>query len=414
MSTNAAESVEDRPVHGQRDDIAAGHQEGRQTANDDSRQRAWAYLSRVAGGPCAPLNALIARVGAEEAARAVRTWDLPPALRARTQARRHLDSAAADLETAHRLGGRLVTPDDPGWPAWRMLAFASLDYANDVNNAAPLALWVYGTLPISKLGDKAVAVVGARAADSYGESVTADIVSDLAADGWIVLSGAAFGIDAAAHRAALAAGTATVAVLACGMDVVYPAAHDRLLRDVAGSGLVVTEYPPGTAAAKHRFLARNRIVAGLSDGVLVVEAGRRSGARSTAKWARRLGRPAMAVPGPVGSAMSAGCHQLIRSGEAMLVSGAGEVIDEAGPLRIPAVAVEKARDTDALNGNELLVYEALLASGSLSPGELSVASGLPVGDVRAALPALELAGFAILCEGGWRRVKRGRTSRKEG
>lgn len=362
----------------------------------------------MVSGACAPLNDLIASVGVEEAARAVREWDLPPALVRRTEARRHIDTAARDLEAVARIGGRLVTPDDDEWPAWRMVGFGGIDTRRQPEGAAPLALWVRGSMSIVEATERAIAVVGTRAPSDYGNYVATELVSELAAQGWTIVSGAAFGIDAASHRAALAVEGSTIAVLACGIEQHYPKAHERLLEEIAARGLVVSEYPPGTTPAKHRFLARNRLIAALSDAVVVVEAGWRSGARNTAKWARGLGRPALAVPGSVLTATSTGCHQMVRDGEATLVTSAREIIDEAGPLRLPVRGSDDAaaRDTDGLAGDQLLVYEALPAVGSREPRELSEVSGVGIDGVRGVLPLLELAGFVGSDDTGWYRRRR--------
>ncbi|BCN68358.1 hypothetical protein RE943_18310 [Prescottella equi] len=250
---------------------------------------------------------------------------------------------------------------------------------------------------------RSVAVVGTRAASSYGEHVTAEIVGDLAADGWTIVSGAAFGVDAAAHRAALGVGGLTVAVLACGVDRAYPAGHGRLLQQIARDGAVISEYPPGTSPARYRFLARNRLVAGLSEAVVVVEAGWRSGARNTATWGRRLGRPVLAVPGPVTSAASTGCHRMIREGEARLVSSAADVVEEAGPIGVDGEGLGPARALDVLQGDAATVYEALPAAGTCSTRELSEESGVTIERVRAVLPVLELDGFVGSDESGWFR-----------
>ncbi|WP_405165935.1 DNA-processing protein DprA [Nocardia sp. NBC_01499] len=366
------------------------------------RRLAWVYLSRVVSGPCAALSALIESVGVIEAARAVRECDLPESLRGPTEQRRGTDTAARDLDLMERIGGRVVTPDDPEWPAWRLLGLAQLDSGRDRDGAVPLVLWVRGPRSLLESSERALAVVGARCSSGYGNQVTGEIAGDLAAKGWTIVSGAAFGIDGMAHRAALAVGGSTIAVLACGVDRPYPAQHDRLLAEIAATGLVVSEYPPGTTAHKHQFLARNRLVAALADGVLVVEAGLRSGARNTVKWARRLGRPALAVPGPVTSASSVGCHRMIREGEALLVTRAEEVIDEAGPLRLPLPG-STASPKDSLSGEEALVFAALPKIGSRTPRELAEQSGLSLPTVRAALSALELAEFIGTTEGGWYR-----------
>ncbi|MFF0545239.1 DNA-processing protein DprA [Nocardia thailandica] len=372
----------------------------------EERRAAWVYLSRVVQGPCAPLSALIDAVGVVEAARAVRERELPEPLRAATRSRREIDSAAADLALLERLGGRVITPDDAEWPAWRMLGLGQLDAARERDAAVPLVLWVRGPRSLLELTERAVGVVGARCATGYGVQVAGEIGADLAARGWTVVSGAAFGIDAAAHRAALAVGGATVAVLACGLDRPYPAQHERLLDTIADTGLVVSEYPPGSAALKHRFLARNRLIATLSDGVLVAEAGLRSGARNTVKWARRLGRPALAVPGPVTSAASVGCHRMIRDGEVLLVTRADEVADELGPLRLPADAAPDADPADTLTGAHAAVYTALPVMGSRRPRDLAAQTCLDLATVRAVLPALELSGLVGVDDSGWFRIRR--------
>lgn len=382
------------------------------TDADDARRLAWVYLSRVVGGPCAALSALIESVGVVEAARAVRECALPESLRGPTEQRRGIDSAARDLEWMARIGGRVVTPDDAEWPSWRLLGLAQLDAARDRDSAVPLVLWVRGPRSLQQASERAVAVVGARCSTGYGNHVTGEIAGELATQGWTIVSGAAFGIDAMAHRAALAVGGVTIAVLACGVDRPYPAQHDRLLAEIAETGVVVSEYPPGTPAHKHRFLARNRVIAALADGVLVVEAGARSGARNTAKWARRLGRPALAVPGPVTSAASLGCHRMIRDGEARLVTRAEEVIDEAGPLRLSPTAAANSTTAEILSGDEAVVFAALPPGGARLPREIADASGLSLAVVRAALPALELAGLVGTDQGGWFRTSDRPTTEK--
>jgi len=372
------------------------------------RMRDWAYLSKVAEAPCAALAALIGEVGPQDAARVIRERVLPPALDRPTQSRRHIDTSAADLDLLHSLGGRLLTPDDDDWPAWRMLPFATAAGAGVRDAVAPIALWVLGTGSVRELTSRAVAVVGTRAASAYGEHVTAELSHELASDGWTIVSGAAYGIDGAAHRAALAAEGTTVAVLACGVDRCYPSGHAALLRHIARRGLVVSEYPPGTTPAKHRFLARNRLVAALSDATVVVEAGWRSGARSTATWARNLGSPVLAVPGPVTALSSAGCHRMIRTREDTLVTSAAEIAEEAGrigELAPDAVPDSARRPTDGLDPVSAQVQGALPFSGGADERQLAEKSGLPVGEVRGALPMLEMAGLVCWEQDGWHRVR---------
>ncbi len=188
-----------------------------------------------------------------------------------------------------------------------------------------------------------MSIVGSRAATGYGAHVASEIAADLAEQGWAVVSGGAYGIDAAAHRGALAARGVTIAILACGLDQPYPAGHAALFTDVAGDGLVVSEWPPGRRPARVRFLIRNRTIAALTCGTVVVEAGERSGALNTAGHAAELGQPLMAVPGPVTSAQSAGCHRIIREWDATCVTCAADVIEMVSPLTAP-VASAAAQD----------------------------------------------------------------------
>src|SRR5699024_86003 len=204
--------------------------------------------------------------------------------------------------------------------------------------APPLALYRRGdTWPVDTRG--AVSIVGSRAATPYGVRIAGEMAAAAAACGTVVVSGAAFGIDVAAHRGALAAqdlagstsGT-TVAILACGIDRSYPSAHRAVLDAAAAAGAVVSEYPPGSVPARHRFLVRNRLIAAMSGVTVVVEAGRRSGSLNTATTAANLGRTVTAVPGPVTSAMSVGCHDLIRDHRAEIVTDFDDVAGLLGPM----------------------------------------------------------------------------------
>ncbi|MGV8871615.1 MAG: DNA-processing protein DprA [Rhodococcus sp. (in: high G+C Gram-positive bacteria)] len=370
----------------------------------DARRLAWAYLSRVAQGPHRPVFDHAAEHGPESAAASVRAGGLGERLAVRA----HIDTAAADLDHIAALGGRLITPDDDEWPAWRFLGFDGSGLSSGVDTCPPIALWALGNRPVATVTERAVAIVGTRASSPYGDHVTAEISADLALDGWTIISGAAFGIDASAHRAALGVEGTTMAVLACGVDRAYPAGHSRLLRQIAAHGLVLSEYAPGTTPAKHRFLARNRLVAALGSAVVVVEAGWRSGARNTAAWAAKLGRPVLAVPGPVTSPTSTGCHRMIRDGEAVLVSSSHDVVAEAGALGSAEESrPDLFRETDALSDTALLIYDALPAAGSVSSRELSEHSGVPLSKVRAVMPVLEVDGFVASDETGWFRVVRG-------
>ena len=369
-------------------------------------RRAWAYLSRVAEPPCRDLAALAARVGPVEAAERVRRGAVPAELSQRTEARRDIDCAAEDLERLDRLGGRLLTPDDQEWPTLAFTAFNGVDLRRHPDGVAPLALWALGGAPADEVAFRAAAVVGTRAATAYGEHVAADLSEGLCERGIAVVSGGAFGIDGAAHRAALAADGCTVAVLAGGPDVLYPAGHSALLHRIHTAGLLVSEYPPGIRPARHRFLVRNRLVAALSGATVVVEAGLRSGAANTAAWARALGRVVCAVPGPVTSSASAGCHALIRGG-AVLVTRAEEIIEIVG--RAGELADKQEHPSSALDDLTDIgkrVYEALPARGVRSADELSIEAGLPVAQLQGQLTLLELAGLAVRDDGRWRVRRR--------
>jgi DNA processing protein len=227
------------------------------------------------------------------------------------------------LDRVAEVGGRLLVPDDLEWP--RQL--------DDLGDSAPWALWVRGTLDLRLTALRSVAVVGARASTRYGERVASQLGSDLAESGWAVVSGGAFGIDKAAHLGALTAHGLTVAVLACGVDVAYPPSHDALFARIAADGLVVSEVPRGSAPHRTRFLVRNRVIAALTRGTVVVEAALRSGSLSTAHEAERLRRPVMGVPGPVTSEQSRGVHRALRNG-ALLVTSAAEVVEAVGGIGV--------------------------------------------------------------------------------
>ncbi|MGE5695649.1 MAG: DNA-processing protein DprA [Candidatus Sericytochromatia bacterium] len=371
----------------------------------NDQRRAWAYLSRVVEPPCAELSALATRVGPVEAAERLRCGAVSDRLAGLTEARRDIDCATDDLDRVERIGGRLLTPEDDEWPVLSFTSFGGVDVRRLRDGFAPLALWVLGSAAVGEVALRAAAVIGTRAATSYGEHVTADIAEGLAEHDVTVVSGAAFGIDGAAHRAALAAEGCTVAVLAGGVDVPYPAGHSALLHRIRRTGLVVSEYPPGVRPARHRFLVRNRLVAALSGATVVVEAGLRSGAANTAAWARALGRVVCAVPGPVTSSASAGCHVLIRQG-AELITRADDVVEIVG--RAGEFADEPKHPSSPLDGlsdDERRVYEALPGRGARSADELSIESGLPIATLQGQLALLELAGLVAQSDGRWRLSK---------
>lgn len=239
------------------------------------------------------------------------------------------------LDDAGRSGLQWVCPGMPTWPT-------SLDDLNHVeplngSGGAPWGLWVRGRdlIGLQDMAQRSVAVVGARSCSSYGADVAGEIAADLADAGFIVVSGAAYGIDACSHRGALALQKPTIAVLACGADRAYPVAHTNLLDHIVDvGGLVLSEQAPGAEPMRHRFLSRNRLIAGLSHGTVVVEAAPQSGSLNTLNWADRLGRSTMAVPGPVTSKRSAGSHTAVREGRAVLVTSAADVLDELSAIGV--------------------------------------------------------------------------------
>jgi DNA processing protein len=299
---------------------------------------------------------------------------------------RQVDSAL-HLRQAARFGARLVIPGDPEWPA-------GLD---DLGVHAPPALWVRGDAALLGRLERSIAMVGARAATGYGEHVTIEAASGLVDRGFAILSGAAFGIDGAAHRAALASGGATVAFLAGGVDRFYPSAHETLLTRIVDRGAVVSEVPLGTAPTKWRFLQRNRLIAAAARATVVVEAGWRSGSLNTAGHAAQLGRPLGAVPGPVTSSASAGCHRLIREYDAVCVTTAQEMAELVDPSGAPTLF------TGDPSPERTRVLDALTRSGRYVP-QIAAICGMSIDAVRAELGMLELDGLAVAGPTGWRRI----------
>lgn len=302
-----------------------------------------------------------------------------------------------DLAMLDRLGGRLLVPEDPGWP----------EALADLGAAAPMCLWVRGGVDEATLLARlrrSVAVVGARACTAYGERVTAELAAGLASDGWCVVSGGAYGVDAVAHRAALAVRGATVAFLAGGVDRLYPAGNTELLRAVADGGALISEVPPGSVPAKVRFLQRNRLIAAVARATVVVEAAWRSGALSTARHAAGLLRPVGAVPGPVTSASSAGCHRLLREGAAVCVTDVAEVLELVGTVPAPEPGGER-RAEDDLGPVARRTLDALPLRRPAPEESVARTAGLSEREVRAALGRLELAGLACRDGAAWRRAK---------
>ncbi|GAA4481665.1 DNA-processing protein DprA [Microbacterium panaciterrae] len=308
--------------------------------------------------------------------------------RNRWAARLEPEFVLASLQAAVRSRSRLLLPGDPEWPS-------SL---GDLGDHAPLALWLRGEA--AALSDRSVAIVGARASSSYGEHVASEFAGELSGEGWIIVSGGAYGIDGTAHRAALGAGGRTVAVLAGGIDRAYPAGHAQLFERIAASGAIVSEVACGGAPTRWRFLERNRIIGALAGVTVVVEAGWRSGSLNTAGHAAALGRPLGAVPGPITSATSAGCHRLLREYDARCVTSAADIRELLGAGVEPAAA-PPGEDPDMIR-----LADALSARAPRTSDDLARRSGLGLDRAEALLGILELDGSAVRSATGWRSLER--------
>lgn len=365
------------------------------TQLEDAHARAlWSALiepgDRIAGALIGTIGArralalaIASAGGDDEAARAGVGGDELDRARARWRPR--IAGAPAALESARRAGVRLVTPRDRVWPT----------RVADLGPFAPVCLWVRGEAGLLSAEGAGIALVGSRAASAYGEHVAAELAARSADAGMAVYSGAAYGIDAAAHSAALAVGGLTIAVMAGGVERPYPAGNRDLIERIARSGVVVSEVPCGTPPTKHRFLARNRLIATLSDATVVVEAGWRSGSLNTAHHAQAIGRPVGVVPGPVTSASSMGCHRLLREGDALCVTGFDDVREMLGSD--PAVAAPTGGHTD----DRTRVLDALSGRSARATAEIARRAGLAVEEAAALLGLLELDGVAERRVGGW-------------
>lgn len=306
------------------------------------------------------------------------------------------------VDRTARGGQRFVIPGDEEWP----VTLADLAGCEPVNQLSgePLGLWVSGGGHLGELTSRAVAVVGSRASSAYGDTVASELAAEISEAGRAVVSGGAYGIDAAAHRGCLAGRTPTVAVLASGLDQPYPSGHGKLFERISSAGILVSELPPGEHPTRVRFLARNRLIAAMAAGTVMVEAAARSGARNTVTWANALNRMVMAVPGPVTSATSVTPHRLIRDAEAVLVTNAAEVLEMLSPLGRPTPRTHgEHRPTDELTPDELRLFELVPGRGSLPAGELAVRAGMSMLTCLALLSRLSDAGFVVQDDTGrWR------------
>ena len=370
----------------------------------------------------AKLHGRCSRDVAEAAVRGHERWE-----------RRLLSANDPHARRAASVGARVITRGSPGWPS----ALAALGMAE------PFALYVRGEADLDAAWESGVAVVGARSATAYGAHMSGELAEGVAAAGRAVLSGGAYGIDAAAHRATLSVDGVTVAVMAGGVDRLYPAGNDELLRAVIGRGAVVSEVPPGFAPHRSRFLTRNRLIAA-SAATVVVEAALRSGALNTARHASELLRPVGAVPGSATSPSSAGCHALIRDGAAILVAGADhvlELVDSASQWgeRQSACLDGKAEAVDALFSvapfdrsgqaessrdpgrvaprpefefaSDRAVYDVTSRRG-IAIEDIARRAGLAWNDAAAATGRLEMRGLIERSGREWKRVSAGPKSPK--
>jgi DNA processing protein len=368
----------------------------------DPERAARVVLSRI-GEPGDPrLTGLVAELGAEAVLAGLRAQGAAGELKQDLAARLEKVEPHAELERAARLGIRLITPADDEWPD----AVADLTHAPCLHErgGAPVALWAKGPARLDELVAQAVAVVGSRSATTYGASVSGEIGAVLAEAGHTVISGAAFGIDNAAHRGALAVRGPTVAVLACGVDRAYPAAHRALLDYIADMGVVVSEAAPGCSPTRIRFLARNRLIAAMSQGAVVVEAAIRSGALNTANWAAGLSRVLMGVPGPVTSAPSAGVHQLIRARGALLVTDGHEVLEAVAPAGTRTLdhPQELAHPRDLLTAEQRQVLDAVPVRRGVDATKIAHTAGIAPQRVAETLGELRAGGFVEHASGRWR------------
>ncbi len=364
------------------------------SAGERWAQERWARVgwSRLAEPGTLQVHTWIERLGAVQAVEALRSGRIgagtPYAARL---AELDIDRAA---ETMELLGVRAVVPGDDEWP----VGFGLL-------SAPPPCLYARGPVDVGAVLERSVALVGARAATDYGTRVAFEIGEGLATRGATVVSGAAYGIDAAAHRGALAAEGTTVAVLACGLDRVYPAGHAGLVETIAETGAVVSEVPIGHAPFRGRFLERNRLIATMTLGTVVVEAGLRSGSLNTARHAARHHRYVAAVPGPVTSAVSAGCHELIRNG-GVLVTDAAEVLDLMGRVGLDAAEPKRAPATPDgdLDVADRAMWSAVPVRRAAVVEELAAITGHSTAATLAALGRLELVGLVRREGDAWRKA----------
>jgi DNA processing protein len=361
----------------------------------------WVYQLVDAHGPVTTLEMLMRGKAPTELHRT--------GVAARMTAGDPVELASRALVRGERAGARVLTSDDDEWPDQlrdlEQLIEPGGSRLVERETAPPLCIWVRGSLSLDETLRQSVAVVGARAATSYGEHVATEFGFGLASHGWSVVSGGAYGIDAAAHRGALNANAApTVSVLACGIDRPYPATNTALFERICDDGLLISEWPPGADPLRHRFLIRNRVIAAATTGTVVVEAAARSGAVQTMGRALELGRRAMVVPGPVTSALSAGCHMLLRDRpEVRLVTGVSHVLEEIGRIGDELAPPVRGPDRphDMLDDQAAHLLEVVPRRGTGGVDLLASRAGLDTRTALRKLSLLETLGFVVRRDGGY-------------
>lgn len=371
----------------------------------DEARLASASMARMAEPGDTELGAVIGRHGPVATVGLIRDGTLDAKRAPEWRERLLATDPDGDLRAAERLGARLVCPGEPEWPT-------QLD---DLGDRRPYALWVKGSADLRFACLRSVSLVGARAATAYGSHVAGEVAATLAERGWSSISGGAYGIDGAAHRATLAVGGTTVVMLACGLDVGYPRGHQSLFEEATREGVLVSEWPPGATPTKPRFLVRNRVIAALSRGTVVVEAALRSGALNTARHAADLSRAVMSVPGPVTSRMSEGCHMLLREHGALCVTSATDVLDRVGAIGDDMAPQRRGPvvPRDSLEATTSSVLEAVPARGG-GPASVARGAGVDLDTVLRCLGELAAGGFVERCEKGWRPTKAMRTQASGG
>lgn len=320
---------------------------------------------------------------------------------------RELDRTAETAAGRAKAAGlRWITPGDKEWPE----SLSDLDHAEPLHGAtgAPVGLWLRGTGHLGELCERSVAIVGARDCTTYGAECASDLAADCADAGYTVISGAAYGVDGCAHRGAFLMNRPTAGVLACGADIDYPKSHSALITRIAEVGLVVSEQAPGERPMKGRFLSRNRIIAAMTQGTVVVEAAARSGSLNTLNWADQLGRTTMALPGPVTSRQSAGAHAAVRGGKAVLVTSGREVLAELAGLGgdVDEQGSLPLTEFDRLPPAARSTLDGLDWTSAREVSEIASTVRLSTREVRAALDLLERRGLATRVGAAWMLSRR--------